>query len=306
MKTPSVVAIVVGVHVVVIGGFLLIQGCGTTRAPEPSPEQPKLPEVAVPAPTPVSPPLPLVAETPAPAEKTYVVEKGDSLSLIAKRFGVSQAEIMAMNNLQDPNKLRVGQPLKLPGYVNLNAPRPKASEKKASAAKTAVAATPEDARAKTVGQEYVVQKGDSLSVIAAKHGTTVAALRAANGLKGDKIMVGQKLLIPVGKGGTAATAKQSQAAPASRGAGTPAVSAATVPEARPAVEGVQQPMPAGAEVLPTAPGSRVLEHTVAPGEDLKTVAYMYSVDPNELKRINGLQDDSVLTPGQRLKIPLAE
>ncbi len=47
------------------------------------------------------------------------------------------------------------------------------------------------------GQIYVVKSGDTLTKIAATHGTTVKALRAANTLKTDKIKVGQKLKIPV-------------------------------------------------------------------------------------------------------------
>ena len=43
---------------------------------------------------------------------------------------------------------------------------------------------------------YVVQQGDTLSLIADRFGTTVDAIRAANGLNGDVINVGQVLTIP--------------------------------------------------------------------------------------------------------------
>jgi LysM repeat protein len=43
---------------------------------------------------------------------------------------------------------------------------------------------------------YVVKSGDSLTRIAKAHGTTVKALKAANGLKSDRIVVGAKLKIP--------------------------------------------------------------------------------------------------------------
>lgn len=48
---------------------------------------------------------------------------------------------------------------------------------------------------------YTVKRGDTLSVIARRHGVTVATLQQRNRLKGDRILVGQKLVIP----GTAAT-----------------------------------------------------------------------------------------------------
>jgi len=43
---------------------------------------------------------------------------------------------------------------------------------------------------------YVVKSGDTLSRIAKAHGTTVNAIEAANGLNGDRILVGAKLKIP--------------------------------------------------------------------------------------------------------------
>ena len=45
-------------------------------------------------------------------------------------------------------------------------------------------------------QTYTVKSGDNLTKIAAQFGTTLKALRAANGLKTDSIKVGQKLKIP--------------------------------------------------------------------------------------------------------------
>lgn len=44
---------------------------------------------------------------------------------------------------------------------------------------------------------YVVKSGDTLSHIARAHGTTVKALKAANGLETDLILVGAKLKIPI-------------------------------------------------------------------------------------------------------------
>ncbi|MBL9132936.1 MAG: LysM peptidoglycan-binding domain-containing protein [Verrucomicrobiaceae bacterium] len=46
------------------------------------------------------------------------------------------------------------------------------------------------------GGSYTIKSGDSLSVIAARNGTTVAKLKAANGLKNDMIRAGKTLKIP--------------------------------------------------------------------------------------------------------------
>lgn len=48
---------------------------------------------------------------------------------------------------------------------------------------------------------YIVKKGDTLSAIAQRHGTSISDLKAANGLKSDTIKVGQKLQLPVSAAG---------------------------------------------------------------------------------------------------------
>ena len=51
-------------------------------------------------------------------------------------------------------------------------------------------------KSKGKGGSYTIKQGDSLSVIAARNGTTVAKLKAANGLKNDFIRAGKTLKIP--------------------------------------------------------------------------------------------------------------
>jgi LysM repeat protein len=45
----------------------------------------------------------------------YVVQSGDTIVGIAKKFGVSANAILAANNLTDPNRITVGQKLRIPG-----------------------------------------------------------------------------------------------------------------------------------------------------------------------------------------------
>ena len=49
-----------------------------------------------------------------PAYRTYVVQRGDILKQIAARYGVSMASIIAINNIPNPDSLRVGQVLTIP------------------------------------------------------------------------------------------------------------------------------------------------------------------------------------------------
>lgn len=61
---------------------------------------------------------PKVAATTKAAPKTYVVAKGDNPVAIARKLGVSYAELLKLNNIGDPKKLQVGQTLKVPGKKN--------------------------------------------------------------------------------------------------------------------------------------------------------------------------------------------
>jgi LysM repeat protein len=56
---------------------------------------------------------PVSGTLPIPASGTYTVVSGDSLSKIARRFGISVATILALNNIPDPNRIEPGLVLKL-------------------------------------------------------------------------------------------------------------------------------------------------------------------------------------------------
>jgi LysM repeat protein len=65
------------------------------------------------------------ANTLSSSGKTYVVKKGDNPVTIAKKLKVPYNDLMALNHVDDPRKLQIGQKLVIP-----NAPNPKASTKK--------------------------------------------------------------------------------------------------------------------------------------------------------------------------------
>lgn len=70
--------------------------------------------------------LPSLPPTAAPVDTgdTYTVQPGDMLANISKRLGVSMTELMDLNGITDPRKLRAGQKLKLPGGVKAPAQKP--------------------------------------------------------------------------------------------------------------------------------------------------------------------------------------
>jgi LysM repeat protein len=58
---------------------------------------------------------PTVTPVPTPTPQlTYTVVAGDSLALIAARFGTTVQELQAVNDIEDPNEIGVGQVLVIP------------------------------------------------------------------------------------------------------------------------------------------------------------------------------------------------
>ncbi|MDI7277692.1 MAG: LysM peptidoglycan-binding domain-containing protein, partial [Anaerolineae bacterium] len=120
----------------------------STEAPTPTLQPTYTPEPPTATPEPTS--------TPSPAPLIHTVARGETLALIAQRYGVSVAELMAANNLAT-EVLSIGQQLVIPGRTQ-GAPSPAA----------------------TLPAVHVVQPGENLLLIAERYGLSVAALMEAN------------------------------------------------------------------------------------------------------------------------------
>lgn len=140
----------------------------------------------------------------AACSSPYVVQKGDTLYRISRICGATVEAIQAANGLTDAT-IHVGQQLIIPG----------GSAVSAAPTNTGGAPSATPAPASTSGGTYIVQRGDTLYKIARKYGTTVDALRAANGLSGNIIHTGQVLVIPGSGGGSASAAPTAATASAS-------------------------------------------------------------------------------------------
>ena len=114
----------------------------------------------------------------ADVPESVTVEKGDSLSKIAKRYGTTVDALVRINDLCDANQIFVGQ------VVVLEDPE-------------AGAGADADAAGDRVETAIVtVQPGDSLSKIAKRHDTTVEELMALNDIDDPNLLfVGQELLV---------------------------------------------------------------------------------------------------------------
>lgn len=195
---------------------------------------------------------PAAESKPVGAGRTHVVKANESLWVIAKREGVSTTALADANGLKKNATLRQGQKLVIPAATDAKGPVAGAApvSKKASASAEAVG-----------GDVYVVKKGDVLSIIARKLGTTSAALRAENNLKGDSIREGQKLRIPSGatKRSEAVGSKSTPAVTAAPAKGEATAAPVSGPVAAPVSGsslGLKPLTPlGGAPVAPSAPAA---------------------------------------------------
>ena len=102
---------------------------------------------------------------------THRVRRGESLSVIARRYRVSVKDLQRWNNIGDPRRLRAGTTITV--FHSPAAPQP----------------------AKSGSVKYVVQSGDSLWSIARKYKVRVNDLRSWNDLNGSMIRPGQSIRI---------------------------------------------------------------------------------------------------------------
>jgi len=116
--------------------------------------------------------------SPSPSSKsTYIVKRGDSLSAIASRYGMTYEKLMRLNNLSSTT-IFVGQKLTVSSKPSTN-----------QASSNLKPTNP------TASSTYTVRSGDSLSSIASKYGQTYQQLMRLNDLTSTTIFVGQKLIV---------------------------------------------------------------------------------------------------------------
>ncbi|MBU1183604.1 MAG: N-acetylmuramoyl-L-alanine amidase [Proteobacteria bacterium] len=119
-------------------------------------------------------------------ESAYRVKKGDTLGKIARSHNTSIAVLLKLNAMKLHDFLPVGRLLKLP---SAKAER-RMAEKQTAAGKPS---GPKNAATRV----YLIKRGDTLSGIARRHGTTIRVLMELNHLKGSEpLHVDRKLILP--------------------------------------------------------------------------------------------------------------
>jgi LysM repeat protein/uncharacterized protein YkwD len=237
--------------------------------------------------------LPMLAGTGGPAasagleiaagKQTHAIRPGETLWTIAARYEITWQEVAAVNGLGEYDLLQIGDELKLPASLD----EPDEAEEEATDAGGGANNVSQDAERREEGARfiqsaapaakatpapsrfsYTVKAGDTLLAIAINHDLAWETLAEANNLDGDSFLqIGQELAIP----GAATTFTQA--------------SADAAPEDAP---------------VAADPG-RV--YRIKRGDTVFGVALQYGLDWQELLRLNGLDEDSLLQPGQELQLP---
>ncbi|MDQ2068727.1 LysM peptidoglycan-binding domain-containing protein [Natronospira bacteriovora] len=250
--------------------------------------------------------LPPNADSPAPSEllslipagqrfarqepdRYHVLQRGETLSHVANRYGTSVAELVRINRLRSAHRVRAGERLTLP------------------AGRTAglrVETMPEDG-------VYEVRRGDNLSLIAARFRTTVAALRAINELEQtDHIYPGQVLRLR----------PEEDVIAAAGGEDDSPVEALETVAATPSAPDVVETAVALVEEAPGTPvetqpelAADPRDHSVAAdgrivlqwGETLGHHADWLDIPTQRLRHLNGLAFGEPVVTGQRLRLDFA-
>lgn len=248
----------------------------------------------------------------------YTVVKGDSLSSIAAKHGVTVKGLAAANSMKETDVLPIGKKIeipaagakpatahKAPAKVATAKPTPKktATTKKTAAphkaepdaAAPVAPAAPADAApaptAPAASGKYVVQKNDNPWTIAKKLHVKRAELLAANNLTDKSVLhIGQELSVP---------ASSSSGAPA-------AVPATGAPAVAPVPGTVAKPPAAGEMAAPpvAAAPSSTFEYVVSEGETLDSIAASYGITRDDIKRVNpAIKSDADLKPNAAILIP---
>jgi membrane-bound lytic murein transglycosylase D len=211
----------------------------------------------------------------------HTVRRGENLTLIARKYGLTVRELLQINQLSQRSTLRVGQRLKL---------------------KNASESTQSDT---SRGESsHLVKRGETLTFIAKKYGVTLKNIRAANNLNAKSVIqVGQKLEIPRGRRVAAAPAPKPTHHQVQGGENLTLIAnkyGLSVAELK-----AQNKLGRGS-VLHVGQRLNVAfdrVHVVRSGENLSLIANKYKVSVRELVRANDLRQKGLIAAGQALVIP---
>ena len=212
---------------------------------------------------------------------TYIVKSGDNLSVIAQRFNTTVSELQSLNNISNPDYLQVGQVLTVTGDSS------------------------NDSSAST----YVVQLGDSLSLIAQRYGTTVSELQSLNNISNpDYLQVGQIIIIS-GTPNNGPTPSSTYIVQRGDTLSNIAYRYNTTVSDLQSLNDISNPdfLQVGQVIKINGEASNIPEqtsqYTVQPGDSLSVIAQRFRTTISELQSLNDISNPDYLQIGQVLTVP---
>ncbi len=220
------------------------------------------------------------SEKPLSSWQAYTLRAGDRLEQVAPRFGMTVANLKAVNGINGRIRLAPGLTLLVAGQEGADPADLAGLPEQPQVAEQPRLAPLEPAPV-AVTRTHTVQKGETLLKVAQRYDMSVAELKQLNKLRGDQVNTGVKLAVaaPEHGGKPAATGAHSVLA---------------------AVDSKR------AEVrTEPAPVAATRSHTVSKGETLAQVASRYDMSVAELKQLNKLRGDQV-NAGVKLAVAAPE
>ncbi|MGK0188637.1 MAG: lysozyme [Verrucomicrobiales bacterium] len=216
----------------------------------------------------------------------HTIRKGETLSAIARRHGVTVTNLREWNGISDPSKLQVGQKIRLT-----------TGSSRTSQEKTTVVKAESHSTGSTQGaRSHVLQKGETLSSISRKHGISVPQLMALNKISDPtRLGIGQKLVLSSISGAVTIPPGQANA----QNAETNLNNHPAGPVAPPT------PIEAYKSLVSGSPSRRYGQHTVRPGDTLHSISKENNISVEALRAANGLGQSNFIRDNQLLKIPSA-
>lgn len=217
---------------------------------------------------------------------------GETLSSIAAVYGMSVSELKLMNHRQS-NVVMPGETLMVPARNGLaSAPRSVSPEPVA-----------------TSSAVHVVQKGETLSKIAALHHVSVVRLQSANSLRNPNVItLGQRLTIPGASArSTASTSSSKSSKKKAPSASLLTAAAAPSPKAQAKSSVVSAPSAAGTTVSAPAASSfpkNVLSYRIEATDNIDDVAKNFRTTPAEIQRLNKLPSAKLPPAGDEIVVPM--
>ncbi len=236
------------------------------------------------------------AATSAPKPGVHTVEEGESLRMLAAKYGISPATIMAANGLTDPDLIRVGQELVI---------------------------------LPTNGVLHRLKAGETLRQVAERYGVETVAIVQANdiGANPDLVVEGSQIIVPGAEPIVQAPAPSTVADAGSEQQAAslpvkPPVPSTRTYEVQPGdtLAGIASTFGVDVSTILTTNGLddpdmikpgvelRILpvkgiEYTVQPRETLADIAWKYQVDLGLLLDYNDLDNPDVIRVGSKLVLP---